>query len=119
MYTAFYQIIIALDAGRIILQIGDYEMPKVWIEQGVYWNLLPIAQEGFRKVCAHAQKDVYITSGKEGDHQPGSLHYSGLAWDMRKSGYTKPLLLYTLPGGDKVWDVVEYDWGFHVEYDPK
>lgn len=94
-------------------------MAKVWIEQGTVWDLQPEAQEGFRAVCKHATKDIYVTSGKEGDHMAGSLHYSGLAWDMRKSGYTKPLLLHTLPGGDEVWDVVEYSWGFHVEYDKK
>ena len=94
-------------------------MISVWFQQGTEFDLEPEAMYGFRCMCAKAKEDVYITSGREGDHMPGSLHYSGLAWDMRKSGYkTKADLYAVLPGGAGDWDIVEYDWGYHVEYDP-
>lgn len=92
---------------------------KVWFEQGVVWDLEPETHEGFRQVVKSATEDIYITSGREGDHHPASLHYLGRAWDMRFHGFTKEKLLAVLPGGDKVWDVVQYGWGFHVERDPK
>jgi hypothetical protein len=95
---------------------------KVWIEQGVVWDLQPVAAEGFRQVCKYAmyvEQDVFVTSGREGDHSPNSLHYLGLAWDMRKKGFIKEELLEILPFGDKHWDIVEYEWGFHIEFDPK
>jgi hypothetical protein len=91
----------------------------VWFEQGTVWNLDPETHEGFRQMLRHANEDVYITSGREGDHHPASLHYLGRAWDMRHCGFTKAKLLSALPGMDTVWDVVEYSWGFHVERDPK
>ena len=94
-------------------------MTKIWIEQGVIWNLQPVAHEGFRRVIKLAVKmgcDIYVLSGAEGDHQPDSLHYPGLAWDMRTNGFTKQVLLVAL---GKEWDVIAYDWGFHCEYDPK
>ena len=89
---------------------------KVWIEQGVSWNLMYRAAEGFRQVIKAAKQDIFITSGREGDHRPDSLHYLGRAWDMRKSGFTKAKLKRIL---GKDWDVIQYSWGFHVELDPK
>jgi len=92
---------------------------KIWIEEGVIWDLDPIARPGFRRVKKLAVKlgcSVHVLSGREGDHQPDSLHPDGLAWDMQKDKFTKSDLLVTL--GDE-WDVIEYDWGFHCEYDPK
>jgi hypothetical protein len=94
---------------------------KVWIEQGVVWGLNYPADEGFRQIVKHATRDVYVTSGREGDHDPASLHYLGLAWDMRSCGLTKKQMYGILPGGELCWDIVYYpDWkGYHIEYDPK
>lgn len=97
---------------------------KVWIEQGVVWNLQPKAQEGFRhvvKLFKKHKKDVFVTSGAEGDHMPDSLHYCRRAWDQRNAGFKKSEILKALPGGGKFWDVIEYPkWnGLHIEYDPK
>ena len=94
---------------------------KIWIEQGVIWDLQPVAQEGFRRIVRAAKKDVFVTSGKEGDHSPASLHYSGLAWDMRSCGLTKNQMYWVLPGGELKWDIIYYPtWkGYHIEYDPK
>jgi len=89
-------------------------MKKVWIEQGVIWALIPESQDGFRKVVKKAKQDIYVTSGGEGDHIAESFHYSGRAWDMRKSGFTAVGLRKVL--GAK-WDVVQYPWGFHCELD--
>ena len=94
-------------------------MINVWFQQGTVWDLQSLAAEGFRQVVKHASEDIYVTSGREGDHRADSLHFYGLAWDMRKCGYTKARILSILPGGDAKWDVVEYSWGFHTEYDPK
>ena len=95
---------------------------NVWFQIGVTWNLQPVAAEGFRQVVKNAEEDVYVTSGREGDHHPASLHYLGLAWDQRAGSYEdKEDMLDVLPGGDKNWDVIYYPkWnGFHIEYDPK
>ena len=89
---------------------------KVWIEQGVVWDLKLHAAQAFRRVLKAARQDVFVTSGREGDHQADSLHYLGLAWDMRKCGFTKRQLQKIL---GKFYDVVSYPWGFHIEYDPK
>lgn len=98
---------------------------NVWIQQGTVWDLQLSAQRGFRRVVklfGKFKEDVYVTSGREGDHHPASLHYPGLAWDMRNGRakkFSKDEVIACLPGGDKYWDVVFYDWGFHIEYDPK
>jgi len=91
---------------------------KVWIEQGVIWDLRPEAAAGFRKIIKAAKSDIFVTSGREGDHAPWSLHYLGLAWDARSCGLTKKEMQKIL-GAD--FDIVYYpNWkGYHIEYDPK
>ena len=88
---------------------------NVWFQQGVVWDLRLAAHEGFRQVIKHAKAGVFVTSGREGNHHPDSLHYLGLAWDMRHCGYTKDRLLEVLPGGGLYWRVVSRADGFHVE----
>ena len=73
-------------------------MIKVWHEQGIVWDPRPILEEGYRRIIAKAKKDVFVMSGREGDHLPHSLHYSGLAWDMRSCGLRKAEMLEILKG---------------------
>lgn len=67
--------------------------------------------------------ELVVTSGVEGEHSEGSLHYLGLAWDGRK---------WTVPAERRAWmaerfreelgedyDVVEEATHFHFEYQPK
>ena len=87
-----------------------------WTRVGVVFKLKGKAAEGFRQVCKHATEDIFITSGIEGQHRIDSLHPLGLAWDMRRCGFTKRQLKAIL---GKDFDVISYSWGFHCEYDPK
>ncbi len=92
----------------------------VWFKQGVIGNLSQHAQKGFGKVAqlhAMADKDLFVTSLREGNHSPGSFHYNGNAFDFRKiREVTKAMIVNAL---GKNYDVVEHSTHFHVEYDPK
>jgi len=91
--------------------------PCVLLKQGVILDLKPVAQKGFGRVVALYFShfgNVIVTSGKEGNHMPGSFHYIGLAWDQRKGSLKKNDLLAVLGEG---WQVIEYDTHFHIEYD--
>lgn len=64
--------------------------------------------------------EAVITSGTDGSHMPGSLHYSGLAVDVRLPGILDDEVvkrLRTRLGKD--YDVVIERTHIHVEYDPK
>ena len=92
---------------------------KVWFEQGCVFTPIPIVAEGFRRVVKLAKQlecNVNVTSGREGDHMVDSLHYLDRAWDMQTNKFILFKLKEVLGKG---WDVVEYPWGFHCEYDPK
>ena len=95
-------------------------MATVWIQQGVYLDLRPEMIDGLQKIKTlflKKGKDLYITSGTEGDHQMNSFHYSGMAIDIRKAtGITKGMIQSAL--GNQ-FDIVVYSWGFHIEWDPK
>ena len=95
-------------------------MSTVWYEQGVVSEPLHSEMEkGLHKIKLlyyTNKKDLFILSVREGDHIMFSFHYEGRAVDFKKNGITKAMLQDTL---GKDFDVIEYDWGFHVEYDPK
>jgi len=95
-------------------------MATVWIQQGVYLDLRPEMIDGLQKIKTLfkiEKRDLYITSGTEGDHQMNSFHYSGRAIDIRKAtGITKKMIEQAVKPG---FDVIPYDWGFHIEWDPK
>jgi hypothetical protein len=90
----------------------------VWIKQGVIGDLQTVAQKGLGRV-AHAYeghgKDLYVTSIRESNHSPGSLHYIGLAFDIRP-GLDLDLIKTVL---GPQWDVVNESDHIHCEYDPK
>ena len=92
----------------------------MWIKQGVLGDLHQVARKGLGRVAGALEKfntDIYITSLRDGNHSVGSLHYDGLAFDMR---YPDGILFEDIkkalgPG----WDVVYEDTHIHCEYDPK
>ena len=104
---------------------GDIKMPiknkaSVWYEQGIIQEPLhPEMEKGWheiKRVYSYKKKDLFVLSVREGDHLMYSFHYEGRAIDFKKNGITKKQLEYAL-GND--FQVIEYTWGFHVEYDPK
>mgnify|MGYP001260166124 FL=1 len=97
------------------------------IKKGVILNGLNIKM---RKVLTNANqvwalhgKELCVTAGLDGAHSAGSLHYYGLAVDLRTryfSGEVKKQIVGELQRalGDK-YDVVAHRTHIHCEYDPK
>lgn len=77
---------------------------------------LPVIESVYREFGYEA----VLTSTDEGDHSPGSLHYAGLAVDVRLPPDNEMAVVAKLKvklGHD--FDIVhEYDH-VHIEYDPK
>ena len=92
----------------------------VWIKQGVIGDLQTVAQKGFGRVAklykSHGE-DLYRTSTREGNHSFGTLHYIGLAFDIRPNVKVKLNSIKRALG--KSWDVVDEGNHIHCEYDPK
>jgi len=60
---------------------------------------------------------LVITSGLDGKHMKNSLHYAGLAVDIRTRHINKPLEIYEkikIRLGNK-FDVIYYDTHIHIE----
>ena len=92
----------------------------VWYKQGVIGNLQQPARKGLGRVARLLKKhgeDLFITSLRDGNHSPGSLHYDGLAFDMHypHSVTVQHIKAVLGPG----WDVVLEPDHIHCEYDPK
>ena len=67
--------------------------------------------------------DLYISSRRDGRHMNGSFHYDGGAEDIidRARIVTKTEILLALEnrfGKNHKFQIIEYDWGFHLEHDP-
>jgi hypothetical protein len=93
--------------------------PNVWIQQGTVFNPnieLKRAFQKYRKFCNFKGFSIYITSGNDSDHLMESFHYSDDAMDILHNGSTLADM-ENIFGGN--FDIVEYTWGFHIEYDPK
>lgn len=95
---------------------------RIWLKQGVIGKLNRQTRKGFGKVAKlyeEKERDMYVTSLEEGVHAPGSLHYDGGAFDIfdPHKYVSKDEIISAL--GWRSFDVVEYDWGYHIEYDPK
>jgi len=92
----------------------------VWIKQGVLGDLQTVAQKGFGRVAnlykAHGE-DLFVTSIRESNHSFGSLHFIGLAFDIRSHAEVKLSGIKRVLG--KSWDVVDEGNHIHCEYDPK
>ena len=65
--------------------------------------------------------DLVITSGLDGRHSYKSLHFSGLAIDIRTRDYPYPSELCSLIKDllPKAYDVVLEATHIHIEYQPK
>jgi hypothetical protein len=68
-------------------------------------------------------REAVITSAKDRSHSPNSLHYNGLAVDIRTRGISDAdqsmLLSYLIASLGRSWDVVLESSHIHIEYDPK
>ena len=99
----------------------------VWFKQGVMGHLTREAQKGFGKVAAlYANEGYKITSIQEGNHDFGSFHFRGDAWDAKKGGVSVAKIRAALSSGIPPrtnFDVVGYNVNgkdyVHIEYDPK
>jgi D-alanyl-D-alanine dipeptidase len=78
---------------------------------------LMVAQKLYRE----HNNDLVVTSVMEGQHQFGSLHYTGCAVDLRLPNVTHPQVLVAeladRLGAD--FDAVLEDTHVHVEFQPK
>ena len=92
----------------------------VWIKQGVQGNLQPIIRKAFGRVANYLSQmgeDTFITSIRDGNHLSGSLHYDGLAFDIRLSKHLNFAVLRDILGDG--FDIVFEATHIHIEYDPK
>ncbi len=92
----------------------------VWYKQGVVGDLSQHAQKGLgrvAKVYSAVGADLFVTSKRDGNHSAGSFHYTGDAFDFRKTAKVTRVHLIDALGND--YDVIEHSTHFHVEYDPK
>ncbi len=77
-------------------------MGAVLIKKGVTFGV--IAPGGYailsalRAIAHHADFDITITSGTDGEHAPNSKHYDGNAYDIRTHGLTEAQQDYILNG---------------------
>lgn len=90
---------------------------RTWIKQGVEGDLRPEARRGFTKVARlyHSLgKDFFVTSVREGNHTPGSLHYQGLAFDFLQKGVPKYKIEQAL-GFEPGWWILVEDTHVHAQ----
>lgn len=81
---------------------------------------MALAESTIKRITA---MEMVVTSVTEGRHGLGSLHYKGLAFDIRISAWT-PMMVENVTNGIKKdlgpdWDVVLETDHIHVEHDPK
>ena len=97
------------------------------IKDGVILAGLDIKMRPVLIIADHMWKqfnqELVVTAGLDGAHSAGSLHYYGLALDLRTryfSDVDKKVIAESLQDslGDK-FDVVLHSSHIHVEYDPK
>ena len=92
----------------------------VWYKQGVLGDLQPVARKGLGQVAdlfkSH-DEDLFVTSLRDGNHRAGSLHYDGLAFDIRPCDSIFVEDIKRVLGSK--WDVVYEGNHIHCEYDPK
>jgi hypothetical protein len=90
----------------------------------VIWTALPMIEVIFD----HLEKDVIITSARDGIHSTNSLHYAGRAIDLRShhlsSSYKQLILIQLKITLGRDWDVLLENPGtsnehYHLEFQPK
>lgn len=90
--------------------------------EGVQWQMFEAAIE-IEPIFKAAGSELTITSGTDGLHNSGSLHYSGLALDFRTRDLNPSVVLRVAAScrtalGVEYDVVVEADH-LHIEYQPK
>lgn len=89
--------------------------PEMWVACGFAWAAYDRFAPG---------QECVITSALDGQHSPNSLHYKGLAIDLRTRTLTADekrdifTFLWTRLG-PRGWDVVQEDTHIHCEWQPK
>ena len=96
-------------------------MINIWERQSVQGDLQTVmrkAQGRIAKIYNWKGHPLMISSRRDGEHMPGSLHYDGLAEDYKDPDkrVSKAEIKDAVGTG---FDVIEYEWGYHVEHDPK
>ena len=92
----------------------------VWIKQGVTGCLKREARRALGTIATYLSNlghDTFITSIREGNHMPGSLHYDGQAFDFKHHSIATVESFKTILGPN--YDIVDEKSHIHVEYDPK
>ena len=93
--------------------------------QPVILDALPLIEEIRLAVLRDlTHRALVVTSGAEGlpatgPHDPTSLHYRGLAVDIRTRDYTWALLATLRRCLGPGWDVIDEGTHIHIERDPK
>jgi len=96
-------------------------------KQGVTFDVQPVIAKALPLIDrVHTDvigRDAIVTSGTDGKHKVNSLHYKGLALDLRIFDLTKTQRTQLTEElrqelGDD-WDVVLEPDHIHAEYDPK
>lgn len=100
---------------RIKSGTGAARIPAAWA--------MPMAAQVCTDVMKARSLDAVITAGLDGKHMPGSLHYVGLAFDLRTNGLTPSdceavrVEIKSALGDD--YDVVLEGDHIHLEFQPK
>ena len=99
-------------------------MIKVWYQEGVYGELIPEAEEGFRRLKRFWQGrqmgDIFVTSIREGTHLPHSMHYCGRAIDVRpppKAFLTNDYCSLIAEAMGPGWKVIDETTHLHCQLD--
>lgn len=65
------------------------------------------------------EAELVVTSGSDGTHMEGSLHYQGLALDLRNPRDPTAAAAVLRARLGREFDVIAEGHHIHVEYDPK
>ena len=92
-------------------------------KEGVIWeNMHPQVINNMAGVEAVHQKmgvEAIVTSGRDGKHKTGSLHYEGKAFDLRTYHVIEKLAANLRLYLGKEWDVIVEKDHIHIELDEK
>ena len=96
-----------------------------WIREGCEGDLSPIMRKAHgvvQNLYESKTADMFVSSRRDGRHMVGSFHYDGNAEDIidRAHLVTEADILDALArrfGKNHKFQIVEYDWGYHLEFD--
>lgn len=89
---------------------------------GLQIEMRPVLVQA-KDVWLRLGQELVVTSGLEGEHSAGSLHYYGYAVDLRTRYFTdvekREAYDYLVARLGVTYDVIWKPTHIHVEYDPK